>query len=176
MLVETGQVRVEATVGATVASLWRAWTTSQGAETFFAERANIDLRVGGPYEIFFNQADERMSTKGRKVLSYEPERMVSFEWNLPLDEFPELKNSLTWVVVDFTPLDASHTRVTVTQLGLKAGRVWERAARHMQQGWSELAERLKARFDSGPIDWAHQKMMWQARVNTVARSKGAAGQ
>jgi hypothetical protein len=66
---ETGQVRVEATVAAAVASVWRAWTTSQGAETFFAERANIDLRLGGPYEIFFNPADERMSTKGRKVLS-----------------------------------------------------------------------------------------------------------
>jgi uncharacterized protein YndB with AHSA1/START domain len=160
---ETGQVRVEATVDAPVASVWHAWTTSQGAETFFAEKANIDLQLGGAYEIFFNPADERMSTKGRKVLSYEPERMVSFEWNLPLDQFPELKDNLTWFVVDFTSLDSSRTRVTVTQLGLKRGPVWERAARHMQQGWSELAERLKARFDSGPIDWAHQRMMWQAR-------------
>ena len=90
-----------------------------------------------------------MSTQGRKVLSYEPERIVSFEWKLPLDEFPELTHNLTWVVVDFTPPDSSHTRVTVTQLGLKAGPTWERAARHMQQGWSELAEWLKARFDSG---------------------------
>ena len=29
----------------------------------------LDKSVGGPYEIFFNPADERMSTKGRKVLS-----------------------------------------------------------------------------------------------------------
>ena len=53
---ETGYVRVKTTVNATVASVWRAYTTSQGAETFFAERANIGLRLRGPYEIFFNPA------------------------------------------------------------------------------------------------------------------------
>ena len=61
-----------------------------------------------------------MSTKGRKVLSYEPERMVSFEWNLPLDEFPELKNNLTWVVVDFTPVDSFHNSRNRDSAGLES--------------------------------------------------------
>lgn len=57
------QVGMDVAINAPIASVWSAWTTSQGAQTFFAENANIDLRIGGPYEIFFNSADDRMSTK-----------------------------------------------------------------------------------------------------------------
>lgn len=138
-------VRAETTVNAPLESVWSAWTTSEGAETFFARTANIELRLGGSYEIFFNPADLRMSTKGRRVLSYEPKRMVCFEWN---------------------PLDADHARVTITQLGMKSGPVWDRATRHIERGWSELARRLKGRFDTGPIDWSSQMMMWKERAGT----------
>jgi uncharacterized protein YndB with AHSA1/START domain len=162
---DTGRaLRVETTVKGPVAAVWEAWTTSAGAQTFFATKANIELQLGAPYEIFFNPADERMSTKGRKVLSYEPPRMLSFEWNLPLDEFPQLQGERTWVVVELQPADASHTHVTITQLGLKEGPVWDRAYTHMERGWKELTARLKQRFDSGPIDWNSQVMMWQERA------------
>jgi len=48
---ETGLGRwvgVEVTVKAAVAEVWRVWTTSEGAEEFFAEKANIRLAIGGP--------------------------------------------------------------------------------------------------------------------------------
>ncbi len=43
-------VRVEGTVNGPVSEVWRVWTTSTGAEEFFAEKANIQLSIGGPYE------------------------------------------------------------------------------------------------------------------------------
>src|ERR1700726_4990716 len=74
-------VRVEATVKAPVAEVWRVWTTSEGAKEFFAEKANIRLAIGGPYEIQFDPQDERSGTKGLKILSYAAEEMISFQWN-----------------------------------------------------------------------------------------------
>jgi uncharacterized protein YndB with AHSA1/START domain len=52
-------IRINGLVDAPAADVWRAFSTSEGAETFFAQRAHIGLSLGGPYEIFFNPADER---------------------------------------------------------------------------------------------------------------------
>jgi hypothetical protein len=84
-------IRAEATVKAPVAEVWQAWTTSAGAETFFAPKANIQLALGRPYEIYFDPKDERKGTKGLKILSYAPEEMISFQWNAP-PEMPEVRD------------------------------------------------------------------------------------
>ena len=153
-------VRVEADIHAPVQEVWRAFTTSQGAEEFFAQKANIGLRIGGPYEIQFDPNDERSGTKGLKILSYAPEEMISFQWNAP-PEFPEVRNGGTWVVVEMRPIDAYMTHVSITHLGWKEGPEWDRAYAHFQRGWSELMSRLEKRFVEGPIDWGNQHMMYQ---------------
>jgi uncharacterized protein YndB with AHSA1/START domain len=153
-------VRVEANISAPVSEVWRVFTTSQGAEEFFAQKANIGLTIGGPYEIQFDPNDERSGTKGLKILSYAPEEMISFQWNAP-PEMPEVRNGGTWVVVEMHPLDAYQTHVTITHLGWKDGPEWERAYVHFQRGWSELMSRLEKRFTDGPINWSAQTMMYQ---------------
>jgi uncharacterized protein YndB with AHSA1/START domain len=153
-------VRVDANIHAPVSEVWRVFTTSQGAEEFFAQKANIGLAIGGPYEIQFDPKDERSGTKGLKILSYAPEEMLSFQWNAP-PEMPEVRNGGTWVVVEMHPLDAYQTHVTITHLGWKDGPEWDRAYVHFQRGWSELMSRLEKRFTDGPINWRSQTMMHQ---------------
>src|SRR5579875_3037454 len=153
-------VRVEGDVNGPVSEVWRVFTTSQGAEEFFAQKANIRLAIGGPYEIQFDPKDERSGTKGLKILSYAPEEMISFQWNAP-PQFPEVRNGGTWVVVEMRPIDAYRTHVTITHLGWKKGAEWEQAYAHFQRGWSELMARLQKRFTDGPIDWTKQHMMYQ---------------
>ena len=153
-------VRVDATVSATPAEVWRAFTTSEGAQTFFAQRANIQLALGGPYEIFFNPADDRQGTKGLKILSYAPEQMLSVQWNAP-PQFPEVRDGATWVVVLLQAAGAGKTEVTVLHLGWKTGGQWDAAYPHFVQGWTELLARLTRRFASGPIDWKAESMMYQ---------------
>ncbi len=77
LLAPVRMIRQEALVAASVAEAWRAWSTSEGAREFFAPQANIALEVGGPYEIFFDPADETQGTKGLKLLSYAPLEMIS---------------------------------------------------------------------------------------------------
>ena len=127
---------------------------------FFAEKANIELAIGGPYEIQFDPKDERSGTKGLKVLSFVPEEMISFQWNAP-PEMPEVRNGGTWVVVQMRPEGTDRTHVTILHLGWKEGAEWDLAYDHFVQGWSELMTRLQQRFTSGPIDWNKQRMMYQ---------------
>ena len=153
-------IRLEANIHAPVSEVWRVFTTSAGAEEFFAEKANIGLSIGGPYEIQFDPNDERSGTRGLKILSYAPEEMISFEWNAP-PEMPLVRNGGTWVVVQMHPMNASKTHVTITHLGWKDGPEWDRAYAHFERGWSELMSRLAKRFTDGPIDWSAQPMMYQ---------------
>ena len=148
-------IRVEATVKAPVARVWRAWTTTEGAAEFFAPKANIQLALGGPYEIYFDPKDDRKGTKGLKILSYAPEEMISFQWNAP-PEMPVVRNGGTWIVVQFQPVGADQTHVTVTHWGWKEGGEWDVAYPHMVRGWGDLIERFKLRFAQGPIDWAQE--------------------
>jgi uncharacterized protein YndB with AHSA1/START domain len=153
-------VRVEGDVNAPASEVWRVFSTSEGAEEFFAEKANIGLAIGGPYEIQFDPKDERSGTRGLKILSYAPEEMISFQWNAP-PEFPEVRNGGTWVVVEMRPMNPHRTHVTITHLGWKDGPEWDQAYAHFQRGWSELMNRLEKRFTDGPIDWNEQHMMYQ---------------
>jgi uncharacterized protein YndB with AHSA1/START domain len=154
-------VKVEGVVDAPVAEVWRVFTTSEGAEEFFAQKANIELRLDGPYEIQFDPNDERSGTKGLKVLSYAPHEMISFQWNAP-PELPEVRNGGTWVVVTMSPLNGRQTRVRIEHLGWKQGPEWDAAYVHFVEGWGGLMDRLKRRFSEGhPIDWGKEAMMYQ---------------
>ena len=51
-------IRCEVTVPASVNEVWHAWATEEGIVTFFAPACNVELRVDGPYEIFFNPEAE----------------------------------------------------------------------------------------------------------------------
>jgi uncharacterized protein YndB with AHSA1/START domain len=153
-------VRVEGDVNAPVSDVWRVFTTSEGAEEFFAQKADIKLAIGGSYEIQFDPNDERSGTKGLKILSYAPEEMISFQWNAP-PQFPEVRNGGKWVVVEMRPIDSYRTHVAITHLGWKKGAEWDQAYAHFQRGWSELMGRLEKRFTDGPIDWSKQNMMYQ---------------
>lgn len=153
-------VRVEALVNAPVKQVWRVWTTSVGAQEFFAEKANIRLAIGGPYEIQFDPKDEHSGTKGLKILAYTPEEMIAFQWNAP-PQFPHVRDGATWVVVQMRPEGANGTWVTLQHLGWQDGPEWDAALVHFERGWSELMKRLQRRFEEGPVDWTKERMMYQ---------------
>ena len=61
-------IRGEVVVQATVDAAWDAWTTEEGIMTFFAPDCNVDLRVDGWYEVFFDP-DAPPGQKGGEGMS-----------------------------------------------------------------------------------------------------------
>src|SRR5712692_5556532 len=86
----------EAVVTVPIAQMWDAWTTAEGVITFFAPKANIELRVDGPYELFFDLRAPIgfQGTDGCKVLHVEPQNSFGFEFIAPL-QFPNVRRLQT---------------------------------------------------------------------------------
>ncbi|MGA3191832.1 MAG: SRPBCC domain-containing protein [Candidatus Bathyarchaeia archaeon] len=148
-------IRKEVVVNAPVKAVWDAWTTPEGAVTFFAPRANIRLAVGGPYELFFDldAPEGSQGSEGLKILSFLPMEMLSFEWSTP-PEYPTLrKGQRTWVVVQFYPRGQNEVQIRLTHLGWKEGDEWDKVFQYFKRAWDIVLGRLELRFSKGPIDW-----------------------
>lgn len=147
-------IEKEVVVPASLQDVWHAWTTSEGATAFFAPEAKIKLAIGGTYELYFSPENPPGSrgSENCKVLSYFPERMLSFNWNAP-PELPDARKERTWVVMQFEPARGRTTKVKLTHLGWEEGGRWDRAYQYFQTTWDVVLYRLQQRFKAGPIDW-----------------------
>lgn len=82
----TGRVlHKEITVSSPIDRVWWAWTTSEGMASWWAKKSWIELRVGGPWELYFltDQPRGHQGSEGCRILSYCPPEMLSFSWNFP---------------------------------------------------------------------------------------------
>jgi len=149
-------IRKEIVVNASVSQVWEAWTTAEGAVTFFAPKANIELAKGGSYELLFDlEAPEgSRGGEGLKILSFLPEEMLSFEWNAPT-LYPTVRGQRTWVVVQFFPCGHNKVGVRLTHLGWKEGEEWNKVFQYFKRAWDIVLGRLQHRFATGPIDWSN---------------------
>jgi uncharacterized protein YndB with AHSA1/START domain len=148
-------IRKEVIVDASLKEVWDAWTSSEGVMAFFAPKANIQLSVGGAYELFFDLDAPAGSQggEGLKVLSYLPMEMLSFEWNAP-PQFPEVRGGLlTWVVVQFSVRDENKASARLTHLGWREGEEWEKVFQYFQSAWDVVLGRLEYRYSGRTIDW-----------------------
>jgi uncharacterized protein YndB with AHSA1/START domain len=144
-------------VPAAAEAVWAAWTTSAGAETFFAPKANIVLERGGAYDILFDPSAPAglRGAEGMHVLAFVPREMLAFEWNAP-PKFPEIRNApaKTFVVVQLTPDGERRTRLVLHHLGWGEGGRWGEVRDYFDHAWDYVLANLVKRFESGPIDWA----------------------
>jgi uncharacterized protein YndB with AHSA1/START domain len=133
----------EVSVASPIDRVWWAWTTSKGMASWWAKDSWIDLRIGGPWELYFLPKAPRGSqgSEGCRILSYLPPEMLSFSWNFP-PQIPELRSQYIWVVLRLTSQGPSETRVTVDHLGWQKGPVWEQGYRYFDDAWSAVLERL----------------------------------
>ena len=148
-------IRKEAVVNGSLKDVWDAWTTSKGAEAFFAPRANIRLEIGGAYELFFDldAPEGSRGSEGMKILSFLSMEMLSFDWNAP-PQYPSVRRSQhTWVVVQFYPIGLNQTRVRLTHIGWKEGEEWDKVFQYFKRAWDVVLGRLEYKFLGGRIDW-----------------------
>lgn len=148
-------IRGEVIVKGDLQTVWRAWTTTEGIESFFAPACNIDLRVGGAYEIFFNpdgKPGER-GAEGMRIMAIQTEKMLAFDWSAP-PSLPEVRDQRTHVVVRFNSVSENETRVTLFHDGWGEGGQWDQAFDYFVAAWNRVVlPRLAYRFEHGPVDW-----------------------
>lgn len=153
-------LRKEAVVHATLDEVWNCWTTTEGIASFFAPESKIELRLGGPYELYMGATEPdqfgKRGTQGCKVLSFIPREMLAFEWNFP-PKVPALRASgaKTQVVLRFMALGDGRVRVKFAQLGWKEGADWDAGYEYFDRAWSSVMEMLEKRFkEKRPTDAA----------------------
>ncbi len=144
-------------VPAPLKEVWDAWTTSEGAETFFAPKAKVKLKYGGAYEMYFDldQPQGLQGSEGCIVLSFQPREMLSFDWSAP-PHIPEVRNKRSFVIVKFAETCDDITEVKIAHLGFGKGKDWDETYRYFERAWDIVLERLKRRFEKGPIDWTEE--------------------
>ncbi|MFO0972884.1 MAG: SRPBCC domain-containing protein [Phycisphaerae bacterium] len=152
-------IRKECIVEATRHDVFKAFTTEAGVTTFFAPQARVELRVGGPYEIYFNPAAAygQRGAEGCRVLAFVPDEMLAFTWGAP-QNWPEIRWQRTYVVLQFadaaepmSQVGAPRTRVTVYHAGWQFGQQWDEVYAYFEKAWSHVLENLQKRFTSGPL-------------------------
>ncbi len=137
------------TVAAPRAEVWRRFTTSAGVATWLSPKTKIELTVGGPWEVYFLD-EQPLGSRGSelcRVLSFLPERMLSFTWNAP-PHLATTRHAHTWIVVELVD-SPQGTVVTLTQLGwpvdgLEREPAWEATFQYFDRAWGKALEALVA--------------------------------
>jgi uncharacterized protein YndB with AHSA1/START domain/uncharacterized protein YciI len=145
-------IHVERIIAAPVDRVWTAWTTSDGWKQAMGLPLNTELRPGGPFEVWFapDAPEGQRGSEGCKVLSYLPERMLSFSWNSP-PKYPELraKGPQTIVVVEMEPFGEGFTKLSLTHHGWPSAPAeladqWEGSFAYFSAAWPRVLEHIDA--------------------------------
>jgi uncharacterized protein YndB with AHSA1/START domain len=129
---------------------WEGWASADGIGSWWGPAAsNIDLRIGGPFEILFG-LDAPAGSRGSEgcvYLSYVPGEMISFTWNAP-PHLP-LRETNTWVVITFTP-DAERSLVRLVHTGFLTGPDWDDYMGYFSTAWERVLDRHAAHHAPEP--------------------------
>lgn len=137
----------EVNVSAPIDRVWWAWTTSEGMASWWTRQSWIELRIDGPYELYFllNRRRGSQGSESCRILSYLPHELLVFSWNFP-PSIPEIRIEHTWVILRFSRVSPSETHVALDQLGWKKGPVWEKGWSYFDEAWGEVLEAFRTRF------------------------------
>lgn len=138
----------EERINASVSEVWKSFTTSDGIKSFLRVNADIDLRIGGKYEIYFSMEPPvgQRGSEGCRVLSFLPEKMLSFDWNAP-PHFGELRFTYTRVVIEFEEISAKETRVVLNHVGWGKSEKWNEVYNYFDNAWANVLAALKKSYE-----------------------------
>ncbi len=141
-------ILVTRTINAPVADVWRAWTTAEGIESFWAPKAaKVEPIPGGAFELWFGVSypEGSRGSEGCKVHSVTPMEQFVFEWNAP-PTIPAIRPLRTLVYLDFKPLPDNRTEVTLRNFGYGDGDDWAKTKAYFQKAWPNVMAALEKRF------------------------------
>ena len=138
-------LRHEMVIPAPVSEVWKAFTTSEGVRQWMAPVADVDLKLGGSIRTNY-KADSKPGDPGtivHRILSYEPERMISTQFTAPEGASgPARTAQAVWWVARMEPLPDGNTRLTYTGIGWGEGPEWDAAYQFFDRGNARTLEQL----------------------------------
>lgn len=130
----------------TIIELWQKWSTSAGLRTFFGVDNNMELRIGGPFEIIFlkDSPTGQQGSEGCVVLSWLPEKMISFTWNAP-PHLPVRSSSHKTIVVLFfeNTNEKNQTKLKLYHHHWPEGEEWENCYAYFDKAWEAVLQSLQ---------------------------------
>ncbi len=146
----TESIVAEGVVAAPVATVWNAWTTSAGLRTWLAPHADIDLRVDGIMRSNYNP-NETLGDPGtieNRVLSFEPERMLSIKVSKAPEAFP-FKNRIDdmWTVLYFQSTKDGKTMLRIVGMGFGTDEESQKMKEFFKQGNAFTLALLQRHFE-----------------------------
>ena len=139
---------VTKTINAPVADVWRAWTTTEGIESFFAPKAaKVEPWPGGAFELWFGvtMPEGSRGSEGCRVHSVKPMEQFVFEWNAP-PTIPAIRPLRTLVYLDFKALPDNRTELTLRNFGYGEGEDWAKTKAYFEKAWPNVMANLEKRF------------------------------
>jgi uncharacterized protein YndB with AHSA1/START domain len=124
--------------------VYRAWLEPVLLSQWLSAWAEVEPRVGGAYELYWNPDDpDSNSTKGCRLFGLEPNRRLAFDWKGP-DHLREVMNrgKLTKVELRFDALETG-SRLDFLHFGFGEGPEWKCALDWQRDAWREAFGRLQ---------------------------------
>ena len=127
--------------------IWDSWTTTDGVKGVFAPDARVELRIGGPYEIYFtpDAAPGQRGSEDCRILSYVPREMLSFEWNAP-PSFGTLRYVKTQVNIHLLEIEPGKVKLDFIHHGWGKSPEWEKLYDYFDRAWGSVLELYEKRF------------------------------
>ncbi|MFG1605756.1 SRPBCC domain-containing protein [Actinoplanes sp. NPDC049265] len=125
--------------------VWAALTTAEGLGTWFGNRAEVDLRVGGEARLSWDSGDNATLVIER----LEPPRVFAYSW--PINGLPDSDPRRTYVEFTLEPT-TSGTTLTMVESGFAqvTGDQHEKAHGGNTDGWTHELGELVAYLDAQP--------------------------
>jgi uncharacterized protein YndB with AHSA1/START domain len=124
-------------------AVWLLWVDPERVVTWLAAKANIEPRVGGAYELFWDDDPEHNSTKGCQLTAFEPYHHLTFTWRGPEEWEGLMPAGSTSVDVRLTG-DATTCALYLTHSGWGSGDEWTKAREWQAEAWKNALGGLKA--------------------------------
>ena len=138
-------IHLSVSLGCTPHEAFKFFTVNGHLEKWLTEMADVEPKIGGKFEIFWNPNDkENDSTIGCKILAIAPSKFICFEWKGPT-QFKHVMNDvrpLTSVVAFFIP-NPEGTEVHLLHTGWRDTAESEEARQWFVQAWSKALTDLQ---------------------------------
>ncbi len=145
-------LKQEIVIGAPVEMLWKSYTTGEAWKKWVTPVVEMDFKINGTIRSHYDPqaAIGDDGTIVIHVLNYIPMKQITMQAEIA-ENFPEFmkgEEENMYSIVEFTPLEANLTRVTLYGMGYKNEERWHDLMKFFIQGNEMTLNKLKAFAES----------------------------